>query len=101
MPPQDSIYLYLTLGSDVRTYDVIKTRMFIRRFLVLKIKTNTGQTSGITDKIESRKNMAKCEGRDFSTIGLLKTFYCCIERQWCRMNPAHFVTKIYRSRKSQ
>ena len=35
---------------------------FLRRSLVLKIKSNTGQTLGNSDKIERRKNMAKSEG---------------------------------------
>ena len=45
--------------------EVVRTRhhipRFIRRYLVLKIKPNTGQTLGTTDKRERRKYMAKSE----------------------------------------
>ena len=53
-------------------------RRFLRRSLVLKIKLNTGQTLGATDKMERIKYMAKSEGGDPLTIETLKTFYCCI-----------------------
>ena len=45
-------------------------RRFLRRSLVLKIKPNTGQTLGTTDKIDRRRNMAKSEGRALLTIDL-------------------------------
>ena len=54
--------------------EVVRTRHHIRRFLhislVLKIKPKTGQTLGMTDKIERRKNMSKSEGPNY---------YCNIE----------------------
>ena len=50
----------MTSSVVVRTSHHI--RWFLRRSLVLKIKFNTGQTLGITDKRERRKNMAKSEG---------------------------------------
>ena len=94
----------LTLGTD-GTFDVNMTssevvcthhniRRFIRRSLVLKIKPSTGQTLGTTDKIERRRNMAKSEGRALLTIETLKTFYCCIEKPLCGMNPTNSVTKL-------
>ena len=50
----------MTSSKVVRTRHLI--RRFLRRSLVLKIKPNTGQTLGITNKRERRKNMAKSEG---------------------------------------
>ena len=51
---------------NMTSSEVVCTRHHIRRFLlrslVLKIKPNTGQTIGNSDKIERRKNMAKSEG---------------------------------------
>ena len=47
----------MTLLEVVRTRHHI--RRFLRRYLVQKIKPNTGQTLGSTDKRERRKNMAK------------------------------------------
>ena len=48
------------------SWEVVRTRHhirgFLRRSMVLKIKPNTGQTPGTTDKRERRKNMAKSEG---------------------------------------
>ena len=56
--------------------DVVRTRhhirRFLRRFMVLTIKPNTGQTLGTTDNIERRKNMAKSEGRALLTIETLR-----------------------------
>ena len=46
---------------------------FLRRFLVLKIKPNTGQTLGTTDKRERRKFMAKSIGGGILTVESLKT----------------------------
>ena len=67
---------------NMMSSEVVRTRhhirRFLRRYLVLKIKLNTGQTLGTTDKIKRRKNMAKSEGRELLTIETLKTFYCCI-----------------------
>ena len=78
--------------------EVVRTRHHIRRFLrislLLKIKPNTGQTLGNSDKIERRKIMAKSEGRSLLTIETLKTFYCCIEKPLFGMNPTHSVPKI-------
>ena len=37
-------------------------RKFIRRYLVLKIKANTGQTLGTTDKREVIENISKSKG---------------------------------------
>ena len=55
-----------TFDVNMTSSEVVRTRHHIRRFLrrslVLKIKPNTGQTLGTTDKIERRKNMAKSEG---------------------------------------
>ena len=78
--------------------EVIRTRhhirMFLRRSLVLKIKPNTAQALGNSDKIERKKNMAKSEGRALLTIETLKTFYCCIEKPLCGMNLTHSVPKL-------
>ena len=81
MAREDPIYGYLIGWDILRKYDVIKSRLrrFLRRSLVLKIKPNTGQTPGTTDKRERRKNMAKSEGGALFTIETLKTSYCCIE----------------------
>ena len=76
-------------------------RRFLRRPLLVKIKPNTGQTLGTTDKREIRRNMIKSEGKDLLTIDTLKTLYCFIKSPWYRINPTHFVTEIYRSRKLQ
>ena len=66
-----------TFDVNITSYKVVLTRHHIRRFLhrsiVLKIKPNTGQTSGTTDKIERRKNMAKSEGRALFNIDNLMT----------------------------
>ena len=45
--------------------------------------------------------MANSEGRALLTIDTLKTFYCCIEKPLCGMNPTHSVPKILRSTKLQ
>ena len=66
-------------------------RGFIHRPLVVKIKPNTGQTLGTTDKREIRRNMIKSEGRAFLTIETSKTFYCFLESPWCRIKPTHYV----------
>ena len=50
----------MTSLEVVRTHNQI--RGFLRRSLLLKIKPNTGQTLGTTEKRERRKNMAKSEG---------------------------------------
>ena len=47
---------------------------FLRRFMFLKIKPNTGQTLGTTDKMERRKFMAKSIGGRILTVESLKTF---------------------------
>ena len=82
----------MTSSEVVRTRHHI--RRFLRRSLVLKIKPNTGQTLGNSDKIERRKNMAKSEGRDLLTIETLKTFYCCIEMPLCGTNATQSVPKL-------
>ena len=78
--------------------EVVRTRYYMptfhRRSLVLKIKPNTGQTLGTTDNIERRKNMAKSEGRALLTIETLKTFYCCIEKPLCGINPINSIPKL-------
>ena len=76
-------------------------RRFLRRPLVVKIKPNTGQTLGTTDKREIRRNMIKSESRALLTIDTLKTLYCFIKSPCYRINPTHFVTELYRSRKLQ
>ena len=52
--------------------EVVRKRHNISRFLsrsmLLKIKTNTGQTLGTTDKRERRKNMDKSEGPNSDCI---------------------------------
>ena len=72
-----------TFDVSMMSLEVIHTRHCMRRFLcrslVLKIKPNTGQTLGTTDKRERRKNMAKSEGRALLTIDNLNHFYFCIE----------------------
>ena len=87
-----------TFDINMTSSEVVRTRhhmrRFLRRYLVLKIKPNTVQTLGTTNKIERRKNMAKSEGRALLTIETLKTFYCCIEKPICGMNPTHSVPKI-------
>ena len=87
-----------TFDVNIRSSDVVCTRHHIRRFLrrslVLKIKPNTGQTPGTTEKIERRKNMDESEGRALLTIEILKAFYCCIEKPLCRMNATHSVPKL-------
>ena len=88
----DTFDVNMTSSKFVRIRHHI--RRFLRRYLVLKIKPNTGQTPGTTDKIERRKNISKCEGRDLLTIETLKTYYCCIESPLCGMNPTHSVTKL-------
>ena len=63
---------YMANGQD-GTFDVNTTssevvctrhhlRSFLCRSLLLKIKTNKGHTTGNTDKMERRKNLAKSEG---------------------------------------
>ena len=48
-----------TFDVNMTSSEVVRTRhhirRFLRRYLVLKIKPNTGQTLGTTDKIERRK----------------------------------------------
>ena len=87
-----------TFDVNMTSSEVVRTRhhkcRFLRRYLVMKIKLNTVQTLGTTDKIERRKNMAKSEGRSLLTIETLKTFYCCIEKPLCGMNPTHSVPKL-------
>ena len=87
-----------TFDVNMTSSEVVRTRHHIRRFLcrslVLKIKPNTGQTLGTTDKIKRRKNMDKSEGSTLFTIGTLKNFYCCIEKPLCGMNLTHFVLKL-------
>ena len=55
-----------TFEVNMTSLEVVRTRhhllRFLRRYLLLKIKPNTGQMLGTTDKIERRKNMAKSEG---------------------------------------
>ena len=55
-----------TFDVNMTSSEVVHTchyiRRFLRRSLLLKIKPNTGQTLGTTEKIERRKNMAKSEG---------------------------------------
>ena len=85
------MYVHMTSSKVVHTPHHI--RRFLHRALILKMKLNTGQTSGTT--AEGKKtNMDKYEGMGLLTVDTLKTFYCCIESPWCRMNPTHFVTKI-------
>ena len=69
----------MTSSKVVRTSHHM--RRFLRRSMVLKIKPNTGQTSGTAESIERRKNMAKFEGGALLTIDTLKNFYFCIESQ--------------------
>ena len=51
-----------TFDVNMMSSEVVRTRHHIRRLLhislVLKIKPSTGQTLGITEKRERRKNMA-------------------------------------------
>ena len=88
----------VTFDVNMTSLEVVRTRHHIGRFLcrslVLKIKPNTGQTLGTTDKTERRKNIAKSEGRALLTIYTLKTFYCCIEKQLCGMNPTQSDPKL-------
>ena len=55
-----TFYVNMTSSEVVRTRHHM--RRFLRKSLVLKIKPNTGQTLGTTDKIERSKNMVKSEG---------------------------------------
>ena len=90
---QDGTFdLNMTLSEVVRTRHHI--RRFLSRSLVLKIKPNTGQTPGTTDKIGRRRNVDSSKGRALLNIYNLKNFYCCKESLWCGMNPTHFVTKL-------
>ena len=85
------MYINMTSSKGVCTRHHICR--FLRRYLILKINPNTGQTPGT--KAEGEKtNMDKSEGRAIFTVETLKSFYCCIESPWCRMNPSHFVTKL-------
>ena len=83
-----------TFDVNMTLLEVVRTRhhihRFLRRYMVLKIKPNTGQTAGTTDNIERRKYWRKSEGRALLNIETLKNFYCCIESPGCRMNPTHF-----------
>ena len=83
---------------NMTSSEVVRTRHHIRRFLrrslVLKIKLNTGQMLGTTEKIERRKNMVTSEGGDLLTIETLKNFYCCIEKPLGGMNTTNSVTKL-------
>ena len=58
-----------TFDANMTSPEVVHTRNHICRFLrislVLKIKPNTGQMLGTTDKRERRKNMAKSVGGTF------------------------------------
>ena len=62
-----------TFDVNMTSSEVVRTRHHIRRFLrrslALKIKPNTGQTLGNSDKIE-RRNMDKSEGRAFWLLRL-------------------------------
>ena len=86
-----------TFDVNMTSSEVVRTRHHIRRFLrtslVLKIKPNTGQTLGNSDKIERRK-IWQSEGRALLTIETLKTFYCCIEMPLCGTNATHYVPKL-------
>ena len=87
-----------TFDVNMTSSEVVRTRHHLRRFLrrslVLKIKPNTGQTIGTTDKIERRKNMVKSLGRALLNIETLGTFYCCIEMPLCGTNATHSVPKL-------
>ena len=87
-----------TFDVNMTSSEVVRTRhhirRFLRRYLVMKIKPNTGQKLGTTDKIERRKNMAKSERRALLTVETLKTFYCCIEKPLCGTNATHYVPKL-------
>ena len=50
----------MTLLQVVRTRH--HKRKFLRRFMVLKIEPNTGQTLGTMDRRGRRRNMAKSKG---------------------------------------
>ena len=56
----------VTFDVNMTSSEFVRTRhhilRFLRIYLVLKIKKNTGQTLGTTDNREGRKNMAKSEG---------------------------------------
>ena len=98
LAPEDPIYLYLgQMYVNMMSSKGVRTRHHIRRFLrrslVPKIHTNTGETPGTTAE-GKKKSMAKSEGRDFLTVDTLKTLYCCIDIPWFRVNPTHFVTKL-------
>ena len=82
----------MTSLEVVRT--VYHLRRFLRISLVLKINLNTGQIIGTMDYIKRRKYMAKSEGRALLAIETLKTFYCCIEKSLCGMDPTHSVPKL-------
>ena len=55
-----------TFDVNMTSSEVVRTchhiRGLIHRSLLLKIKPNTDQTLGTTDKRERRRNMAKSEG---------------------------------------
>ena len=87
---------------NMMSSEIVHIRHHIRRFLhiylVLKIKLNTGQSPGTTEKIERRKNMAKYEGRTLFTIETLKTLYCCIESQ-NGLDSSYIIGSLYNNRK--
>ena len=58
---KDGTFDVNTMSSEV-VHTGHNINMFLCRSLALKIKPNTGQTLGTTDKRERRKNMAKSEG---------------------------------------
>ena len=77
MSPEDLVYGYLkngNFGTYMMSSEVVHThhhiRGFLRKSLVLRIKPNTGQTLGTTDKRERRKHMAKSIGGPFWLLRL-------------------------------
>ena len=73
MEPDDPIYGYLTIYQKYETSKHVHTRhricRCIRKYLVLKINPNKGQTLG-TMAEGKRKNMVKYEGGTIRMLGI-------------------------------
>ena len=70
------MYENMMSSKGVRTRHHI--RRFLRRYLVLKIYQNTGQTPGTMAKA-NMANMSNDEGRAVLTVDNFNSFYFCID----------------------
>ena len=77
MGPEEPIYGYLTVCSEVKNVTESKhvhthqhIRMFIHRYMVLKVHLNISQTTDTTD-YRKKKKLAKLKGTEYEGRVLL------------------------------